>query len=146
MKDWRVHRSWHSLPSTSFQWLRLTFTIVARMLPPTFSLLVLLDVGPYRYACRRDSDPRWTRVFTRGWFRLGEGRPRGGSDEMRRADVAKDLLGKHHRGVTITNHCEPAFATDEAPNPPPKSRVPSCCVGGDGEYPVSEQYAYKSPG
>jgi len=27
---------------------------------------------------------------------------------------AKDLLGKHHRGVTITNHSEPAFA--EAPN------------------------------
>lgn len=77
---------------------------------------------------------------------LGEGRPRGGSDEMRRADVAKDLLGKHHRGVTITNHCEPAFATDKAPNPPPKSRVPSCCVGGDREYPVSEQYACKSAG
>ncbi|CAL1683695.1 unnamed protein product [Lasius platythorax] len=69
---------------------------------------------------------------------LGEGRSRGGSDGMRRADVAKDLLGKHHRGVTITNHCEPAFATDEAPNPPPKSRVPSCYDGGNGEYPVSE--------
>lgn len=54
---------------------------------------------------------------------LSEGRPRGGSDEMRRADVAKDLLGKHHRGVTITNHCESAFATDEAPNPPPKYSI-----------------------
>lgn len=71
---------------------------------------------------------------------LGEGRPRVRSDEMRRADAAKDLLGKHHRGVTITNHYEPAFATDEAPNPPPKSSI----VRDDGEYMVSERYVYKS--